>query len=498
MTAALISVDPTQTAESMDSTSIWSVLIVVGGLVLAALFSPSSAGAVGVLYADPGWFYAYDGNEAFYNDLDGPNPDYINGSNQNAPGGQNGTPGLVDPRVLDPGCNPSSSAGNCANAEWIYKKNQWDGSAPGDPLGDVPSGIPPLLPAVPGGVATYAEAGTGATYLRIQDPGNPNTYGWADKGAQAGPTAPRQEGSGRQFQVGHDMTVDPQFSGNHNILDNGVTISFRTRLATLATGPLDDAFPEGGTTLADTVPWPTDGLGYSVANEGRGMFHLSQSGPGGEQQMAFGLVDQDTITTDSLTITKTGLVMNNRANPAVADDVDTNMANDTTLNVVEIPDADLDDWHEFWITIEALTVPVAGNTHEVNVYHNGSLTPETFEIILARENEFDTGAHLGMGLSSATRQGAYDVDFYAYSEGSLTPALVADADFDNDGDVDGRDFLLIQRGDPSQIPLWESDFGDGGGPLGALSSVPEPTSLLLLLTAATLLCGGRIRSEIIR
>jgi hypothetical protein len=53
MTAALISVDPTQTAESMDSTSIWSVLIVVGGLVLAALFSPSSAGAVGVLYAEP-------------------------------------------------------------------------------------------------------------------------------------------------------------------------------------------------------------------------------------------------------------------------------------------------------------------------------------------------------------------------------------------------------------------------------------------------------------
>ena len=101
---------------------------------------------VGVLYNDPGWFYSYEGNEAFYNDLDGPNPDYINGDDQNSPGGSGGTPALVDPRVLDPGCNPTM-AGNCLGAEWLFKSSQWDGSAPGDPLGGVPTGTPPLLPA---------------------------------------------------------------------------------------------------------------------------------------------------------------------------------------------------------------------------------------------------------------------------------------------------------------------------------------------------------------
>lgn len=32
-------------------------------------------------------------------------------------------------------------------------------------------------------------------------------------------------------------------------------------------------------------------------------------------------------------------------------------------------------------------------------------------------------------------------------------------DRDNDGDVDGNDFLIIQRDDPSAIPSWEQDYG---------------------------------------
>ena len=126
-----------------------SVLPFVLGLLVSTLFSIGhgrSAWAVGVLYNDPGWYYSYDGNEAFYNDLDGPNPDYINGTDANSPGGQSGTPALVDPRVLDPGCNPSQ-AGNCADAEWTFKSSQWDGTAPGDPLGGVPTGTPPIIPA---------------------------------------------------------------------------------------------------------------------------------------------------------------------------------------------------------------------------------------------------------------------------------------------------------------------------------------------------------------
>jgi pimeloyl-ACP methyl ester carboxylesterase len=59
------------------------------------------------------------------------------------------------------------------------------------------------------------------------------------------------------------------------------------------------------------------------------------------------------------------------------------------------------------------------------------------------------------------------------------------ADFDNDGDVDGRDFLVWQRGDSPRslsagdLSLWQSQYGTAE--LNAqLVAVPEPGTLLLL------------------
>ncbi len=65
----------------------------------------------------------------------------------------------------------------------------------------------------------------------------------------------------------------------------------------------------------------------------------------------------------------------------------------------------------------------------------------------------------------------------------------ADVDLDGDGDVDGADFLAIQRTDPSLIADWQSQFGSG--PLASISSVPEPSSALLIGLAMTLLSLSR-------
>ncbi len=61
-------------------------------------------------------------------------------------------------------------------------------------------------------------------------------------------------------------------------------------------------------------------------------------------------------------------------------------------------------------------------------------------------------------------------------------------DFDNDGDIDGRDFLLWQRGgspDPfsaGDLALWQAQYN--GGPLVAESvAVPEPSALAFLAFA---------------
>ena len=76
-----------------------------------------------------------------------------------------------------------------------------------------------------------------------------------------------------------------------------------------------------------------------------------------------------------------------------------------------------------------------------------------------------------------------------YEEG-----LQATVDFDNDGDVDGFDFLLIQRNDPSLIPQWEAEFGTIGSSVVA-AAIPEPTTCLLAVIGLICVAGRRLRDD---
>ena len=69
-------------------------------------------------------------------------------------------------------------------------------------------------------------------------------------------------------------------------------------------------------------------------------------------------------------------------------------------------------------------------------------------------------------------------------------------DFDGDSDVDGRDFLIWQRGNSpnplssTDLSTWQTNYGNG--PLvAAVSAVPEPASLVLLGALALPLLGRR-------
>jgi hypothetical protein len=68
-------------------------------------------------------------------------------------------------------------------------------------------------------------------------------------------------------------------------------------------------------------------------------------------------------------------------------------------------------------------------------------------------------------------------------------------DYNGDRTVDGRDFLLWQRGespDPlssSDLADWETNYGTDPSPLAsATSTVPEPTTLVLLLVGGLIFC----------
>ena len=75
----------------------------------------------------------------------------------------------------------------------------------------------------------------------------------------------------------------------------------------------------------------------------------------------------------------------------------------------------------------------------------------------------------------------------------VVSAAGQDGDFDGDTDVDGRDFLIWQRGGSpnslgaGDLALWQTNYGAGG--LAAVSAVPEPSSVILLMLGA--LCCGR-------
>ena len=72
------------------------------------------------------------------------------------------------------------------------------------------------------------------------------------------------------------------------------------------------------------------------------------------------------------------------------------------------------------------------------------------------------------------------------------------ADFDEDDDIDGHDFLKWQRretpelGSADELALWESQFGTTVPPLSALVvPTPEPSTLLLASLTGLLFCSRR-------
>jgi hypothetical protein len=101
-----------------------------------------------------------------------------------------------------------------------------------------------------------------------------------------------------------------------------------------------------------------------------------------------------------------------------------------------------------------------------------------------------SAAPLAAGLSWNLSVGAKSVVLKV--DGSVGQA----GDFDGDGDVDGRDFLVWQRGgSPSplsegDLTAWMNNFGESAS--GAAGAVPEPTAFGMLCVAA-LIGLGRAR-----
>lgn len=265
----------------------------------------------------------------------------------------------------------SGTAADALDGAWSHDNSSdtWDGSVIGS--------------GRPGGASALTEGDT--AFLRIQDTGDPRDYGLSDPG------------SNRKICFLRD------FSGmglGDSLLDDGVTLSFRARLATAP--PLDDRHPDGG---GGIDPWPTAGDGCLIHDGGKGHFSLHQATGG---LISFSLATAADLAGTGL---EAGLIMNALNGAIIGGNVDT-LGGGTPNHVPLDPTL----WHEFWITIQA----GGTGTHRVSIYADGSLTATEFEATAGSATDHP-GGWLGMGFASTAESGALDLDFIAVAAGIHAP-----------------------------------------------------------------------------
>jgi hypothetical protein len=77
---------------------------------------------------------------------------------------------------------------------------------------------------------------------------------------------------------------------------------------------------------------------------------------------------------------------------------------------------------------------------------------------------------------------------------TFEPPVTTAGDFDQDGDVDGRDFLVWQRNTSvGNLADWQANYGVGtvSSVTSATTAVPEPTGIVLIAMAGLLVAARR-------
>jgi hypothetical protein len=167
------------------------------------------------------------------------------------------------------------------------------------------------------------------------------------------------------------------------------------------------------------------------------------------------------------------------------------------------------------ITSGSILLEIAGNSESLydRLLVDGTLTAGgTLDITLLGYNPVEGDSFDLLDFGSLT--GSFDVLLPGLDEGlawdvsafgatgalSVIADVVDTADFDGDGDVDGRDFLMWQRGESpnlgsaADLALWQVQYGNPGELSNAVA-VPEPLTALMALLLGLVTTGRQLCSR---
>lgn len=144
-------------------------------------------------------------------------------------------------------------------------------------------------------------------------------------------------------------------------------------------------------------------------------------------------------------------------------------------------------WHTYSATITEDTITVEIDLYRDGLDNGATITAGSDVAGIDASITYDiTTAETGYdSLRLGPPSGVSSLNGVAFDNVSLELLDVdtgGNTDADGDGDVDGADFLQLQRDNPALIAQWELDY-DGNGPLLGANSVPEPLSGTLALLA---------------
>jgi hypothetical protein len=188
---------------------------------------------------------------------------------------------------------------------------------------------------------------------------------------------------------------------------------------------------------------------------------------------------------------------------------------DDPLNPVQFGDITVSNMHTYTLDLDAVNVTLTV-TDETSGLFNVLTVPHG--LTLEDWNAGTGGAYVGMASDSQQNTAPpAGPRASTLSVGKVTAGIVESiaADFNEDGVVDGADFLAWQRGfgisdgsagpadgdanddgnvDAADLDLWKTNFGPGGV-IAAVAAVPEPRVGILAAMAASLICAARRRGD---